>query len=131
VLVESGVDTQRKVATLSPLFAVEARLPIYPELATGPFLYRVGDLIPPEQRKRFVATSPRSVGALLAADPPGAIVVGVEGDLDDPLVEYASAPGYRKVPGTGRSGQLYVPATHDGDGSDADPHAGAGGREHQ
>ena len=41
-----------KIATLSPLYAIEANLPIYHELATGPFLYRVGDLLRPEQRKQ-------------------------------------------------------------------------------
>ncbi len=105
-----------KVATLFPLYVVEAGLEIYRELATGPFLYRVGDLIPEDMRKRLVATSPSAVGELLDRDPPAAILVGFEGELDLPLLEYAQARGYARVaegmrlPGgsSERAGVLYL-----------------------
>ncbi|MBU1704401.1 MAG: hypothetical protein KJ922_03475 [Nanoarchaeota archaeon] len=35
----------RPVATLSPIYALEADLDIYPELSTGPFTYRIGGLL--------------------------------------------------------------------------------------
>jgi hypothetical protein len=99
---------QGKVATLSPLFAAEANLPIYHELSIGPFLYRLGDLLTAEERRHFVATSPREIGKLLARDPPSAILVGDEGPLDTPLIEYAQSNGYERVGIEGFSGNLYV-----------------------
>jgi hypothetical protein len=104
------IDTGDKVATLSPLFVADANLPIYRELSTGPFLYRIGDLLSREQRKRFVGTSPSSIGNILKNDAPSAILVGFEYDLDSPLIEYARRNGYRKVNGCWEKvgGTLYV-----------------------
>ncbi len=96
------------IATLSPLFAVEADLPIYPELATGPFLYRIGDLLTPEQRKLFHGTSPSTISKLFDSRPPLAIFTGFEGDLDTPLIRYAVTHNYRKVHGFFGGGMLYV-----------------------
>ncbi len=42
---DANLDQPGKVATFAPLFALEAGRAIYPELATGPFLYRVGTLL--------------------------------------------------------------------------------------
>ncbi|MBU0617989.1 MAG: glycosyltransferase family 39 protein, partial [Planctomycetes bacterium] len=43
--VMSRAGAPGKVATLAPIFPLEGGLQIYRELATGPFFYRVGDLI--------------------------------------------------------------------------------------
>jgi hypothetical protein len=90
------------VATLSPLYALEANLPIYEELATGAFLYRVGDLLTAEERLRYVGTSPDTIHALLDRDPPAAILVGYYTNhpleyLEQPLVEYARTRNYRAI----------------------------------
>jgi hypothetical protein len=95
------------VATLSPLYAVEANLEIYPELATGPFLYRVARLLSAGQRQHYVGIDPTHVGDLMAQDPPAAVFVGYEGGLDDPLRAYARQAGYRQVGGYDR-GTLFV-----------------------
>ena len=105
---DNGLGRSGKIATLSPIFVVEANLPIYSELSTGPFLYRVGDLLSPEERDRFVGTSPSSIGDLLDEDPPAAIIVGFEGDLDRPLKEYAIMNSYRQIHLAGFDGELYV-----------------------
>lgn len=97
-----------KVATLSPLYAIEANLPIYPQLATGPFLFRVGDLLSAEQRQRFIASSPQTIGDLLDAEPPAAILVGFEGDLDASLREYARQRHYAKQDSMADGVELYV-----------------------
>ena len=107
-LIDNGLGTDGKIATLSPLFVIESNLNIYPELSTGPFLYRVGDLLTAEQRNRFVGTSPKSIGELFTEDPPVAILVGYEGILDQPLVEYAIANDYKKVDVAGISGEFYI-----------------------
>jgi hypothetical protein len=103
-----GGDVHWPVATLSPVPVIEANLPLYPQFSTGPFLYRIGDLLTPEQRKKFVGTSQATVGELLSADPPAAILAGFEKDLDNPLIEYAQAHDYRLVDVPGLDGQLYV-----------------------
>jgi hypothetical protein len=103
-----GGDVQRPVATLSPIWVIEANLRVYPQFSTGPFLYRIGDLLTPELRKKFVGTSQETVGELLNADPPAAILAGFEKDLDNPLIEYARAHDYLLVDVSGLDGQLYV-----------------------
>jgi hypothetical protein len=97
-----------RIATLSCLYAVEANIPIYRELATGPFLYRIGDLLGSEQRGRMHGTSPRTIQELLEQDPPAAVFVGFHGDLETPLKRYAERSNYRKVSGQFHGGQLYV-----------------------
>jgi hypothetical protein len=108
VLADRPAGTDYKTATLSPLFVIESNLPIYPELSTGPFLYRIGDVLTPEDRDRFMGTSPRSIDGLFNDDPPVAILVGFEGTLDDPLIEYAIANSYTKVDVPGFGGKVYV-----------------------
>lgn len=96
-----------KLATATPLVAVEAELPFYPELATGPFLFRVGDLLTGEQRRKYVATSPAHLAQRLDADPPAAIFTGAELNADKPFIRYARARGYEPV-ALGNWGTLYL-----------------------
>ena len=107
-LISNDLPLDGKVATLSPLFIMESNLNIYPELATGPFLYRIGDLLTQEQRNHVVGTSPETISTLFSEDPPVAILVGYEGKLDKPLIEYAVANNYRKIDIAGFRGKLYV-----------------------
>jgi hypothetical protein len=108
-LEESGVHRDHKIATLSPIYVVEAGFPIYPELATAPFLYRVGDLLTPEDRDRYVGTSPNSIDSMLSQDPPAAILVGFEGELDSTFVAYAERNNYSRMDGYwGKGGELFV-----------------------
>jgi len=103
------------VATLTPLFALEANLPIYRELATGPFAYRVGDFLSSEERLRYRTTSARSIAALLDRSPPSAIVVGFEGELDRALIDYAEERGYDKREGVIEGAAVYVRPDDRGD----------------
>ena len=97
-----------RVATLSPVAALETHLAFYPELATGSFVYRIGDLLTPEQRAAYVATSPGTLAALLDARPPSAILIGDEGDAEIPLREYAEQHGFRRVEVALDAGELWV-----------------------
>lgn len=81
----------RPIATLSPIMALENGLPIYPDLATGSFAYWPGDMLTNDERRRYVTTSPSTIGALLAATPPAAVLVGFRGELDTPLRAYAES----------------------------------------
>jgi hypothetical protein len=108
---EQGVraqDTLPKLATLSPILALESHIPFYPELATGSFLLRVGDLLTEAERARFVAAAPSTLGALLAADPPAAILIGDEGDAETPLRQFAEEQGYIRADLELISGELWL-----------------------
>jgi hypothetical protein len=107
-LQKAGVPLTGRVATVSPLYAVEANLPIYPELATGHFLFRVGDLLSEGERARYVSTSRETVTALLAQRPPAAIIVGFSGNLEKPLVKYGEANGFQKIEKLGEGADLYL-----------------------
>jgi hypothetical protein len=85
------------VATLSPLYAIESRLPIYVEFASGPFLYRVGDLLSTQELKTFRGVSPKRITEMFEKKPPFAIIVGAEDVLDAPLRAYAEEKQFVKV----------------------------------
>ncbi|WP_340315985.1 hypothetical protein [Rhizorhabdus argentea] len=102
-----------RIATLAPVYAIEAGLKVYPELASGPFYYRVGDYLTAEQRRAYHITSPTTIGELLGRDPPDAILIGQEGAMEIPLQRFALQNGYRLVPhriGADRYGEaiLYI-----------------------
>ena len=102
-----------KLATLSPIYALEGGLEVYRELAGGPFIYRVASLVPDSERRHYHAAGPDSLGRLLDRDPPAGILVGFEGKLDAQLVEYAQSRGYVRLEGAFGSdrygeGALYV-----------------------
>ncbi len=85
------------VATLSPLYAIESRLPIYVQFASGPFLYRVGDLLSTQELNTLRGVSPTRVKELFEKKPPFAIIVGAEDVLDAPLRAYAEEKQFLKV----------------------------------
>lgn len=95
-----GASNPGPIATLAPLYPLEGGLSLYPELVTGPLVYRVGDIIPAEDRPYYArVASPSTIGSMMAAHPPAAILVGQEGALDQPLIAYARDNGYRLATG--------------------------------
>lgn len=98
-----------RLATLVPLYAIESGIPTYKELATGSFLYRIGNLIPDKKHKKYVGTSEKTLHNTLAENPPKAILVGFEDKfLEAPFVQYAQKNHYRKVKGDFNGGTLYI-----------------------
>ena len=89
---------QGKVLTLAPTFPLEGGLDIYPELASGPFAFRVAHLLTPEERRARRMLAPADLEAFLAGQPPAAILTGVDPDLEPSLLTYAQAHGYRPRP---------------------------------
>lgn len=87
------------VATLSPVHAIEGGRPVYMGLASGPFMFRVGDALARSGDARHYRQliTPRTIDAVLVRDPPAAILVGQEGALDAPLAAFASARRYREA----------------------------------
>jgi len=86
------------VATLSPIRPLDAGLTILPELASGPFLFRSGDLLSAARLDELRATSPSRLPELLDRRRPGAILVGFENDftisVDDHFRDYARSRGF-------------------------------------
>jgi hypothetical protein len=94
----AAADVQGKVATLSPIYPLEGRLQVYPELATGPFAYRAANLTAPELARYYRMTSPTEIGSLLEADPPAALLLGFYPVLEEPMLAYANSHGYVPMP---------------------------------
>mgnify|MGYP003582273124 CR=1 FL=1 len=103
-----GTHAPGTIATLSPIYALEAGARIYPEFAAGPFLYRVADFIPSDDRRHFRTTSQRDLARFLDAEPPSAIVTGEEGQLDQAFVNYAKSRGFLPPRPITRDGAIVV-----------------------
>ena len=88
-----------KVLTLGPIVPLEGGLDIYPAFATGPFAWRSAHVVPAVERRKAGIVSPFDLDALLANDPPHAILLE-EWDVRDnkPLEAYARAHGYEAHP---------------------------------
>ncbi|TPW28996.1 hypothetical protein [Pararhizobium mangrovi] len=102
-----------KIATLAPIYPLEASLPVYMELATGPFIYRSAEFVDPGMIRYYRTTSPATVGSLFEKDPPAALLLGFDPVLERPLRDYAVRHGYVQDPSvdfTDRYGtaQLFV-----------------------
>ena len=93
----SRSDEPAQVATLAPIYALEAHQRIYVELASGPFLFRVADNLSPESRARFRATSVSTLASLLRSNPPAAVLITDEHGLERSLLAFAKSNGYQRL----------------------------------
>jgi hypothetical protein len=89
------------VLTLSPLYPLEGGLRIYPQLVTGPFIWRAAHLVPDKQRRLFGVLAEEDLEGFLVQSPPAGILVGEEKDLEGAFLRYAEQNGYTliKLPG--------------------------------
>jgi hypothetical protein len=99
---QAGIDLHKvvpsgKVLTLTPIIPLEAGLEIYPEFINM-FFYRVLPYMSPEQRQALGLPQLEDLKTELAADPPAAILVGMEPTLEQPLIEYAQSLVYHPIP---------------------------------
>ena len=84
------------MATLAPLYPLEAGLDIYPQMASGPFALRVAPFVPQAADDRFGIISGGGISAMFSRRPPVALLTGLEGGLEEPLVRFATQQGYAK-----------------------------------
>ncbi len=99
-----------KILTLSPIFAIEAGLPIYNEFVTGPFAWRVSHLLSAEEAAaRKFPWSP-GLAEFLKRDPPAAVLTGLEpkADLEAPIIREITALGYQPIDAP-NGGVLWLP----------------------
>jgi hypothetical protein len=93
IISRDGTD-QAKVLTLSPIYPLEADLEIYPEFATGVFAWRSAPYLDSEQLVEFGIISEENINAYLEKSSPEAILVGLQPDLENAFIEYATQNGY-------------------------------------
>jgi hypothetical protein len=89
---------EKRIATLAPVFALEATCDIYPELATGAFTYRIADQFDPARQQRLHIIGPKRLRSLLDAQPPAAILIGLNRRYESALEQYARANAYQRSP---------------------------------
>ncbi len=102
------INQDGEIATLSPIYAIEAGLPIYTELATGVFMFRIGDFICEHSQHVYGIVSLKTLVRLLNNNPPRAIIVGKEPCLEDIFIDYAEKEGYYLIDGDFDGLKLYV-----------------------
>jgi hypothetical protein len=85
-----------RVLTADPVFPLEVGLEAYPEYAVGRFIFNVGHLMNPEDRRRFHVSWGEELARVLAERPPDAIFRHTRAPTQ-PLAEYARNHHFRKV----------------------------------
>ena len=91
------VDQNQKIATIDPLYALEAGFPIYKELSTGPFIFRLGDLLPETIIKKYSYVSSQNIYDLFEKDPPKAILIDkAKENLYKSFIKYAEEKNYER-----------------------------------
>lgn len=96
-LVNADERQANAVLTVAPVIPLEGGVAIYPELATGPFAWRVAPLLSVAERQRYHLFTPDELKAQISATPPRALLVGLENDdaeLEQGLVAWAESRGY-------------------------------------
>ena len=82
-----------RTLTLGPTWPLEAKLSIYPELATGFVAWRITHLIPAERHARLKLIDLSVLKTTMIADPPAACFFGSEKYLEPPLQALAKEHG--------------------------------------
>lgn len=104
------------IAGFAPDRVASARYPIDERFAVGPFVFRSGALLRPEQARAFNTVIPATLAADLDARPPAAILTGYEARRwngvappDAYLERYARQRGYRALTLPDGVGRLLLP----------------------
>jgi 4-amino-4-deoxy-L-arabinose transferase-like glycosyltransferase len=104
----SSLYQKAPVLTLIPIIVQEGGLNIYPEFATGPFVWRISTLLTDDERERLNIIDPANLGNFLHQKPPSAILSGFEERWEQPIIRWAQNSGYDPIElGGGR--KLWIP----------------------
>ena len=97
-------DRAGMIATLSPDRAADAGLPLDPRFATGPFVYRSGDMLVAQRALALHVTTPATLAHDFALRPPAAMLTGyahlsrrVRIDPEASLIRYATQQAWQPV----------------------------------
>lgn len=97
-----------KILTLSPIYALEGGGSIYKELAAGVFVWRNGRYMPGSRAEMNVVTQ-NNLDGFLEKQPPAAILIGYESNLEEPFWVYAILHGYREKAVIENRGRVFCP----------------------
>ncbi len=98
----SKLKTQNSklILTLAPLLALEGGCDIYTELSAGSIIYRIADLLQPDDRRITHTAGPQTIASILEKNPPSAVILGLErgklATLEDPLQAIVKPDWQRK-----------------------------------
>lgn len=81
-------DKDSAVLTLSPLFVLEAKRSIYPELANGPFLWRTAEFATDEQKSTHKLIGEEDLQRFIKQKQASAFLLGHEERLEKSLLTY-------------------------------------------
>lgn len=99
---ESDPDADALLFTLSPILPLEGNVRFDPRTATGPFGWRVAELLSPEERTEYALLGAGNLAAALVEDNPRAILTAMHSDDevegDAALEGWASEQGFVAVP---------------------------------
>jgi len=83
------VKEPKRLLTLGPLYALQANCDIYPQLSAGSIVYRIGDNLPPEERKLTNTVGVETLKDMIDSEAPSAVLLKVEPSyfafLEEPL----------------------------------------------
>lgn len=95
---EIRLELIEPVATLAPIYCIEAGLPYYRQLAAGVFLWDIAEQIPDVQLQNIGGVSPKGLAEFLRTKPPSAVLNGFIRPYDDNFaVDYALSRGFRRI----------------------------------
>ncbi|MEM7536099.1 MAG: hypothetical protein AAF639_28210 [Chloroflexota bacterium] len=100
-LLPDETTSQDTVLTLSPIYALEAGLPIYPEFATGPFAWRVAHLMSHERRTQLHIIGANDLNQLVEGASPSVLLTSFDNDdheQESALFDYAQRNHYTPIP---------------------------------
>ncbi|MDO8303566.1 MAG: hypothetical protein Q7T18_10020 [Sedimentisphaerales bacterium] len=99
-----------RILTLSPLFAIEGGCEIYPQLAAGPFAYRVANFMAAEDKAIAKVVGSVEIAQMMSQSPPSAIFLGTEpAVLETPLHKIAPPSWKTKTYSDGKLILLFGP----------------------
>ena len=89
---------QGPVATLAPIYPLEAGLEVYPEFGTGPFAFRIAPFTDAPLRDAYVMAGESDLPALFASRPPAALLTGFYPEIEAPLIAWAQTHHFTPHP---------------------------------
>ena len=84
----------RKILTLSPLYATNSGLPVYPEFTTGPFAWKTSHLVPEAIAKKQKLPLKNEIKEFIKLNKPAVIFTGQEEYQDRPIISVAKRLNY-------------------------------------
>ncbi len=84
--ISNDISDNKPVLTLSPLYAIEGGMEIYPQFSAGPFVFRVAGKLSEEEKRIVNAISDKDLPAFIENNKPNVVIIGPKDKFAKPLV---------------------------------------------